>query len=218
MASDGGQLTMSGRPTRERIVDEAMRLFGEQGYAATSVADIEAAAGLSSGSGGLYRHFASKKALLEAGVRGQIEVNPSLLDQLASAPTDQPLVVELTALGHAGIRRLVAEQDLNRLVVRDLRHFPDLLAQAADGDLRPVLNGLARWLAQRDQTGELDAAALAAVVAGATTSFWLLSDVFGEHPSGVSEERYVAALVRLLGAVLAPEGTATVAETDRTPE
>ena len=30
----------------QRIVDEAMRLFGEKGYAATSVGDIEAAAGL----------------------------------------------------------------------------------------------------------------------------------------------------------------------------
>ncbi|MGH9208726.1 MAG: TetR/AcrR family transcriptional regulator, partial [Acidimicrobiales bacterium] len=41
-------------PTRERLVTEAMRLFGEQGYKATSVAQIEAAAGLAPGSGALY--------------------------------------------------------------------------------------------------------------------------------------------------------------------
>jgi hypothetical protein len=34
-----------------------MRLFGEQGYAATTVVEIEAAAGLSPGSGSLDRHF-----------------------------------------------------------------------------------------------------------------------------------------------------------------
>ncbi|MFD0856079.1 TetR family transcriptional regulator, partial [Actinomadura adrarensis] len=33
--------------TRERIVSEALRLFADRGYAATSVAEIEAAAGLS---------------------------------------------------------------------------------------------------------------------------------------------------------------------------
>jgi Bacterial regulatory proteins, tetR family len=38
-------------PTRERLVTEAMRLFGEQAYQATSVAQIEAAADLAPGSG-----------------------------------------------------------------------------------------------------------------------------------------------------------------------
>lgn len=47
--------------TKERLVTEAMRLFGEQGYKATSVAQIEKAAGLTPGSGGLYHHFKSRK-------------------------------------------------------------------------------------------------------------------------------------------------------------
>jgi AcrR family transcriptional regulator len=41
-----------------------MRLFSTKGFEATSVSQIEAAAGLSPGSGALYRHFASKEALL----------------------------------------------------------------------------------------------------------------------------------------------------------
>lgn len=47
------------RPTRQRIIAEAMRLFGGQGYATTTIAQIESATGLSPGSGGLYRHFPS---------------------------------------------------------------------------------------------------------------------------------------------------------------
>ena len=43
-------------PTRERIVDEGMRLFSQHGYAATSIAKIEAASGLTPGAGGLYHH------------------------------------------------------------------------------------------------------------------------------------------------------------------
>ncbi|HEY3008994.1 MAG TPA: helix-turn-helix domain-containing protein, partial [Micromonosporaceae bacterium] len=49
--------------TKDTIVAAAMELFGRQGYHATTVAQIEAAAGLSAGAGGLYRHFPSKRAL-----------------------------------------------------------------------------------------------------------------------------------------------------------
>ena len=48
--------------TKERIIDEAMRLFGEQGYKGTSVIQIEKAAGLTPGAGGIYHHFSSKKS------------------------------------------------------------------------------------------------------------------------------------------------------------
>jgi AcrR family transcriptional regulator len=54
--------------TRERILDVAMELFGQQGFKATSVVQIEQAAGLASGSGGIYNHFRTKQALLEAGI------------------------------------------------------------------------------------------------------------------------------------------------------
>jgi AcrR family transcriptional regulator len=191
------------RPTRERIVDEAMRLFGERGYAATTVADIESAAGLAGGGGGLYRHFPSKKALLEAGVRRQIRSNAELLEHMAGAVDPAAGRQEqVAALGRAGIARLEQERDLNRLVLRDLRHFPDLLEAAADQDVRPVLAGLAGWLQRQGGPADLDTAALAAVLAGATTHYWVLRDVFGEHPSGVSEERYVNALARLVVALL----------------
>jgi AcrR family transcriptional regulator len=193
------------RPTRDRIVDEAMRLFGERGYAATTVADIESAAGLAGGGGGLYRHFPSKKALLEAGVRRQIRANAELLERMAAAvDPGAGRAEQVAALGRAGIARLEQERDLNRLVLRDLRHFPELLATAAEQDIRPVLAGLAGWVGAQGGPADLDAEAVAAVLAGATTHYWVLRDVFGEHPSGVSEERYLAALARMLVALLDP--------------
>ena len=191
------------RPTRERIVDEAMRLFGERGYAATTIADIEAAAGLAAGGGGLYRHFRSKRELLDAGVRRQVQANRVLLDRLADAlAREGALEEQLRELGRAGIARLEQERDLNRLLVRDLRQFPDLLETAAEQDIRPVHAALAGWLAGHDPDGALDAPAVAAVLAGATSHYWLLRDVFGEHPSGVDVERYVVALAGLVAAAL----------------
>src|ERR1700691_1707860 len=59
--------------TRERLVSEAMRLFSAKGLEATSVYQIEAAAGLAAGSGALYRHFKSKDALLDAGIDRQLD-------------------------------------------------------------------------------------------------------------------------------------------------
>lgn len=48
--------------TRQRLIDEADRLFRERGYAATSIEQIAAAAGVTKGA--VYGHFASKEDLL----------------------------------------------------------------------------------------------------------------------------------------------------------
>jgi AcrR family transcriptional regulator len=48
--------------TRERLLDEAQRLFRERGYAATSLEQIAEAAGVTKGA--IYGHFSSKEDLL----------------------------------------------------------------------------------------------------------------------------------------------------------
>lgn len=65
-----GNKTSGNKPgTRDRIISSAMALFAEHGYDSTSIAEIEEAAGLSPGSGSLYRHFKSKDELLLAAVQ-----------------------------------------------------------------------------------------------------------------------------------------------------
>ena len=49
------------RQTREELMDAAVILFGEQGFAATSIAEITARAGYAKGS--FYRHWDSKDAI-----------------------------------------------------------------------------------------------------------------------------------------------------------
>jgi AcrR family transcriptional regulator len=66
--------------TRERIIDQAMRLFSENGYSGTSITKIEAAAGLTPGAGGIYHHFKSKEALLAAGIERQLARLDALRD------------------------------------------------------------------------------------------------------------------------------------------
>jgi AcrR family transcriptional regulator len=177
-----------------------MDLFGRQGYHATTVAQIEEAAGLRPGAGGLYRHFGSKKALLEAGLRRQFEAGRELLELLdpaelmGASPADRFL-----AVARAGLRRLQEERDLNRLLLRDLAAFPELLAEVRDRELRRVHRALAAWLdGQYAGRSDADVDALAAVLMGAVSHYWVLADVFsGRHPLDVDEERYLSALTSL---------------------
>jgi AcrR family transcriptional regulator len=191
--------------TRDRIVREAMRLFGERGFHATTVADIESAAGLARGAGGLYRHFRSKRALLEEGIRRQIDAGQGLLGLMGDreALADVSLDDQLRAVARAGLRRLHQERDLNRILLRDLRDFPDLLAEVERDEMRRVSGVVAEWLTTRVGQAQdgVDWQAIGAVLIGATSQFWILTDVFGHHPDGVSEDRYVEALVALVGAL-----------------
>jgi AcrR family transcriptional regulator len=195
--------TADERTTRVRVLDAAMDLFGRQGYRATTVAQIEEASGLRPGSGGLYRHFDSKKALLEAGLRRQFDAGRDLLDLLDPAEINRGSARErFLAVARAGLRRLQDERDLNRLLLRDLATFPDLLAEVRDRELRRVHQALTSWLRrQYGDEADLDVEALAAVLMGAVSHFWVLADVFGgRHPLGVDDERYLEALASLAAA------------------
>ncbi|MGI8700923.1 MAG: TetR/AcrR family transcriptional regulator [Nocardioidaceae bacterium] len=174
---------------RDRILHAAMDLFGRQGFRATTIAEIEEAAGLSPGAGGIYRHFASKRALLEAGLQQLIHEGPSIayptggLAAFPGSPRDA-----LLAIAQAGLRRLESERDLNRLLLRDLAEFPELLAQVRDAELRRVHEGLRQWLSQAAPDIP-DAPGLAAVLMSAVSHYWIMTDVFGTHPLGIDARR-----------------------------
>ena len=181
---------------RDRLIVEGMRLFGEKGYAATSVAEIEKAAGLSPGSGSLYKHFHSKQELLEAGLDRLLESRNGMpgVDGRAAEPADR-----LHAAARAGLKRLDQDRDVSRLLFRDLDAFPDLLRRFGDEEIKRAQRRTTAMLA--DLAGEggeaVDWSAVAAVLQGATTHYWLMRDLFG-----VSEKRFVAALVAMTMAML----------------
>lgn len=105
-------------PTRQRLVDEAMRLFSANGYEATPVSQIEAAAGLAGGSGALYHHFASKEALLEAGIDRQLDRRQAMGDIRALFAGLGDLRAELTALGRYLLAVIDQEAQLLQIAAR----------------------------------------------------------------------------------------------------
>ena len=193
--------------TRARILSVAMRLFGEQGFAATSIAQIEDAAGLSPGSGALYRHFPSKDALLAAGVRERIQDRGGLLDAMQAPPEGVPVERLLHGIAAAGMQRLDDERDLSRILVRDLSSHPELLAFFRDEELRTNHAALTGVL-ERLLPGCDDPPALAAILIDAVSHYWLMADLYGgEHPSGIPRQRYLAALANLAASTTPTEGT-----------
>jgi AcrR family transcriptional regulator len=157
----------------ERILREAMRLFGEKGYERTSVADIQAAAGLNPGSGALYKHFPSKEAVLRAGIErfvAETRQAGALIDALPGRAEDVLLL-----LGQAALDMLAQDADLLRIVWRELEPFPALRDEARDGRMQAGYAAVARWLGDRGARGELrqvaDPQATAVAVLGSLTMF-----------------------------------------------
>lgn len=190
------------RSTRERIVAEALRLFAERGYAATSVAEIESASGLSPGAGGLYRHFRSKEEVLAAAVREHItRTAKQIAATFEQAPglQDHPLVDRLRLAATVGMAKMREEADLIRVLFRDLDKFPNLVAEMREGIVNPLYDMIAKWLASQPETAGMDEDwdAVALVLGGAIVNYWLASDALREPPQRIDEERFVGCWVRL---------------------
>lgn len=187
--------------TRDRILAEAMRLFGEQGFIGTSIAQIEKAAGLRSGSGGLYRHFPSKDALLAAGIRERVQARSDLLPPI-EPDRNRPVESTLLEVARTGMERLDHDRDMNRILVRDLSAAPELLEFMRDAEIRTnhrALVALLRALSGND----FDAEAVAAILIDAISHFWLLRDVFGgNHPLEVDEGRYLTTLAAMAATLI----------------
>lgn len=192
--------------TRQRLIDEAVRLFSTRGYAATSVADIQAACGLTTGSGALYKHFPSKRALLEEAVRQNLET----IAERAAAATAQPPAGEG---GRAALERMarvvwdVLESDsaLVRIMLREYDAFPELFERMWQGVLAGVYQQGAMWIAAQKELGTVEAddpEATAAVLLASLTYYPILRTMIGHTPGDLDPERFLATWVEHAAATL----------------
>jgi AcrR family transcriptional regulator len=194
--------------TRERIVDEAMLLFSQHGYAATSVAKIEAAAGLTPGAGGIYHHFASKEAVLAAGIERQLARLGALREIRNVLGSLGDVRAELTLTARYVLAELDRESELLRILASDARSRPQLLTSAVDQLVSSTFTGFAAWIGERAERAlePEEASAIAALGLGSLLSSRLLRDVLGV-PALVEDEQLVDTWVAMMSAALAaPSG------------
>jgi AcrR family transcriptional regulator len=177
-----------------------MRLFSEQGYAGTSVARIEAAAGLTPGAGGFYHHFQSKEAALAAGVERHLDRLGALRDiQRVLTPLGD-LKAELTLIARYILTELDSEAELLRILAAEARNRPEILTKAVDQLVDSTFQGFAAWVEERAQ-GSSDVRALAAIGLGSLLSTRLLRDVLGARAQ-VEDTALVETWVELMAAKL----------------
>ncbi|WP_417562728.1 TetR/AcrR family transcriptional regulator [Microbacterium sp.] len=106
---------------RAAIVREAARLFAARGFSGVSLEDIGAAVGISGPA--VYRHFASKQALLAAIL---VEVSERLrAGGEAVLEQEQDAAARLDALIRFHVDFALTDADVIRVQDRDLESLPD---------------------------------------------------------------------------------------------
>jgi AcrR family transcriptional regulator len=191
-------------PAAERILQAAMRLFAQQGYEQTSVGEIQEAAGLTFGSGALYKHFRSKEAVLAEGVERFVDsarTQRKMLAELEGAEIGDALELIATA----AMRSFAEDKDLLRIAWRDLEPFPELQERVRTERIRATYDEFAAWLMSAVERGRLvahDTVAVAAVALSSLAFFQLLQFLLHDTPGGVDDDRFVKAWVHLITASL----------------
>lgn len=117
----------------QQILDAAFHEFGERGLAGARLDDIAKRAGVAKGT--IYLYFPNKEALFREMVRttiiDAISSAEARRDGLGPEDTAESLLRQLGAAWWAFLRT-ERVQTLNRLVMAELRQFPDLVAFYAD--------------------------------------------------------------------------------------
>lgn len=192
--------------TRQRIVDEAVRLFSVRGYDATSVADIQVGCGLAAGSGALYKHFPSKRSVLEEAVRQHLATMATRYEDTAARLPDDPReVLRLLADTVWGV--IDGDQDLIRIMVREFDVFPDLFERMWQGVLANLYEQCAAWISAQREFGGVDVAdpeATAGVLLASLTYYPLLRALIGHAPGDIEPDRFVATWIDHAASALVP--------------
>jgi len=126
--------------TKDKILDTAERLFGEQGFGATSLRHIIAEAGVNLAA--VHYHFGSKEELLDAVVvRKLAPINAerlALLDKAAARNSGAPVGVEqfLEAFLWPALRRAAQDAAFTKLLGR--LHAEGLMPRVVVNNFREV--------------------------------------------------------------------------------
>lgn len=185
--------------TRERLITEAMRLFSAKGFEATSVSQIEAAAGLAAGSGALYRHFKSKDALLDAGIDRQLDRRRAMRDIRALFAGLGDLHAELTVLGRYLLSVIDEELQLLQIAART----PAGQSARLDTAYAALIDGLNAELADWITTwapalAKDDRAVLAALGVNGILATRFTTSLFHQSDARVPDDRYLAEWTAIL--------------------
>lgn len=195
--------TPSAQSTRERIIVAAMQLFAERGLNATRIGDIEDRAGLTRRGGGFYRHFASKHAVLEAGVERHIAMSAEhrrMIDLLPLADVSS----ELTLVCKWLLEWLDGHRVLLHVIEKEGSALPRLRDRVREATVQPAYREavalVARWSGRPGDDPRL--ATTVAILMGAVENYRRAAWTFGASPLNIDDDTFVRAWVHTSRALL----------------
>jgi TetR/AcrR family transcriptional regulator, mexJK operon transcriptional repressor len=151
----------AGRPTKAQAVareaellDAALDLFLEQGYALTTIEGVAAALGMTKRT--IYARHADKAALFKATVRRAIQRAAVEPEAFAAVDTGE---LESTLLAFARMRVAHVQSEaalkLQRIINAESYRFPEIFAWYAQASAGPPVAFLTQLLARHAAAGEL---------------------------------------------------------------
>jgi AcrR family transcriptional regulator len=187
--------------TRTKLMAAGRRAFAEMGYAAASMDDFTAEAGLTRGA--LYHHFGDKKGLFQAVVS---QIDAEMAERLRQRADEAPSRWEGFVEEGIGYIEMALEPDIQRIILRD---GPAVLGDpsswpSADGCVAAMTASLEALQAE-GVIRDVDPEATARLISGAScyAAQWIANS---DDPLATSR-RATAAYRRLLEGLLLAENT-----------
>lgn len=159
--------------TRAKLLATARQAFREAGYAATSMDDFTAAAGLTRGA--LYHHFGDKKGLFAAVVE---QIDGEMDQRLATIAAQAPDAWTALRGRCRAYLEMAAEPEIRRIVLQDARA---VLGAATDSSQQQCITSLSALLQTMMDQGVVETAApqaLARLINGSLveSAFWIAQE------------------------------------------
>ena len=208
-AGKSGAVRKPGRPKfrrraearKDEVLDAALELFTEKGFAAARVEDIATKAGISKGT--VYLYFESKEALMEGLIhRALSPVALKALSAIDAVGLDPQLVVE--TVGGLIAERLTDPKisAIPKLILRESTQFPELAQMYRSAVIDKVLPPMVKLIRRNIDKGrfrDVDPEMTIRSLIGPVIAHMLLAEVFGIVPEGgMQMDRLVANHIDIL--------------------
>ena len=186
-----------------------MALIAERGFNGVTVGEIEAAVGLAPRRGAMYKHFPSKKALVEAALEERIAQVNDLSHVVDWFATDEALADRRRALrviAQTALDELTREKFINQIIEKDGHRFPELRdrmrAEMVDPGYRHAERALGILIGSvhgpdSPVATETDTPAVAAVVLSALVHHRRQEWLLGSPPNDIATERFLDSWVEI---------------------
>ena len=187
--------------TRQRILRASLELFATRGFDGTDIVDIEEAVGLTPGSGGFYRHFKNKQAVLIAVVETELERIEAYHQGLEELQPRSEPDLEVSDRVTRMLDMLWEMRHLMEIIARDNPRFSELLPRIAstmaDGGVAIEMADLSR-LMEKGAVPQRPAHVVATIMLMAGVGYTRTTTLFGQPVADVGREEFGRVLTDLV--------------------